>query len=129
MTDVIDVLTGSESVIVKTESSSHEFERDGYELKSNRSDIPIEVLEAVNEEGFEVRSDFPKEVTLYAHDEPTPHVKDEVARDLSVEEGNELAARIANITYEVSIDVKVYEDGSYEVTHVFGKELEEPYSA
>lgn len=128
MTEVDDVLIGDKTVLVKTDENTYEFDRDGEQVKSNRSDLPMSVLESLQEEGFEVESDFPQEIQVYAHDEPTPYERKEVAEDLGLEEDSELASQIAHLTYEVDFTVEVHADGTWEVTHVFGHELKEPYS-
>lgn len=129
MTEIEDVLTGDKTVLVKTKrGDSFEFDKDGDKIEANRVDIPDEVIDAVETRGFEIDSNFPKTVEIYAHDDPTPHKRREIARDLGVEENSDLADTIAGLTYEIELTVNAYEDGSFEVTHVFGKELVEPYS-
>lgn len=103
-------------MIVKREDDSFEFEKesDGT-LTSDYEEVPVEVIEAVEEKGFGVESLFPKNITVYAHDEATPHDRHRIAEELGREKTHEIGEIVGGITYEVEFTVKVYADNSYEV--------------
>ena len=128
MVDVIDTLVGNNSVIVKTEDESFEFGKEHDRVFSTYEELPNEVSETLQSRGFTIEPNFQSNITIYAHDEPTQYDKQEIAEDLGVKEDHSLAQDISYITSEIPIGVEVEEDGSWKVTHVYGKELKEPYS-
>lgn len=129
MVTVEDVLVGDNSVVVKTDELLFEFEKLGSSSVSPESpEVPDEVKSALQDNGFEITTQFPRTVTLYAHDEPTPHQKQEVANELGMSETSDLVRAICSVKDEIELTVQINKNGEWEVTHAFGSELKEPHS-
>lgn len=125
---VEDVLIGSSNVIVKTNEENYEFFKSDSEVHAIKDELPDEVVESLEEEGFTIVSPFPKTVNHYVHDEGTPHDINQIAEELGIDPENPMAKEIANIGYEIELTIRVNGQGDWEVTHVLGQELKEPYS-
>lgn len=127
---VDDVLVYEDKVVVKTELGDYEFDREEDDKDNvsprDEEDVPDAVTTALDKRGFSISPEFPNEVTVYAHDEATPYDRKEIANDLGVEEGHDLAERIAGLTYEISLTVKAKDEETAVVTHYDGHELKEP---
>lgn len=126
-----DVLIGTHSVTVKREGreSDIEFEKVDEETILGLPEIYDDsVVTALREEGFEFESQFPLEFNYYIHDEAEPYDCKQVSEELGLSEDSELVRRIANIGYEIEVTIRVSDQHTYEITHVFGQKLETPKS-
>lgn len=128
---VTDVLIGSDMITVKREGRENdvEFEKEDDETILGIPDVyDEEVVEAVNEAGFDFKSQFPLEFNYYVNDESVPSEYRLVADEIGLPEDDETVQRIANIGYEIELTIRVEDRHTWKVTHVFGHELKEPKS-
>jgi len=128
---VKDVLIGSETILVKREGREEnvEFEKaDDSQILGSPDVHDDEVVTAIREAGFDFKSQFPVEFNYYLHDDSEPYDYREVAEEIGLDEDSTTVQRIAGVGYEVELTVRVTSEDDWEITHVFGHELKEPYS-
>lgn len=126
---VRDVLIGESSVIVETSDQSYKLEKiDETTVEGNTNQLTTVVVDALESRGMTIESNYPQTIEVFAHDEPEPFSYTQVADKLNLDEDSSLAREIAGITTEIDLTIKVYEDNTWEVTHVFGNKLETPHS-
>lgn len=129
---VEDVLVGNDTVLVKrADQSNLEFERIGENCVSGDEDaIETEVVDAITDAGFEFETVYPFEVDLYFHDEAEPSSRRIVAEKMPTqfESDDEIVRTLAGLGYEISMTAKVTGPNSWEVTHIMGHELKEPFN-
>lgn len=122
--EVKDVLVGESKVIVETTNDSFEYERKGDEVKGNIN-MSDNVVKAIESRGLDVTTgSYPKTVTRYVHDEASPHDYREVAEELNLPEDDNLVRKIADVGYEIKLEIEVTEDGKAYVKAVDGVDLE-----
>lgn len=128
--DIEDVLIGSSKVLVETTEDNYEFERtsDGSVRvdETITPNIVIEALKVNNEITVVFESRFPKEITIYAHDEPTRRDIQNIADKLEMDDDNDFVEQIGYQTYEIPIQVEVRGESSAVITHVYEEELVNP---
>lgn len=123
--EVTEILVGGSKVRVETQNSgNYEYKREGSEVHVgiNPND---EIVEAIEERSFSVVKEESRTIKRYIHDEASARDYREISDDLDREESDDLVRRIADVGYEVEIEIEVTSDGSAYVTHVFGIELTE----
>lgn len=119
-----DILIGDSKIRVETEDDCYEYERDGDFVDVNIR-TPEKIVEEIEKRGFTVVCDSPKSIKRYIHDEPTPYEYEEVAEKLGLNKQDDIVEKIANVGYEIELEIEVTEDGEAYMTHVDGIELKE----
>lgn len=128
---VNDVLIGDESVLVKRDGrdADVEFEKDDKNtVLGTPESYDEEVVNAVTEKGFTFKSQFPTEITHYVNDDGTRDDYRRIADKLNLDDEDDLVRQIAGVGYEIELTIRVNSPTDWEVTHVFGHKLEEPFS-
>lgn len=126
--EIVDVLIGEQSVIVKQENGDNlEFDRDsdGF-VTTPRNQIPDQIVDEFKTRSIPMTSEFPKQETLYAHDERA-YTTSEVAEAFEMDENMPVFESVAGLTYEIPFTVVIEDRDTWKITHAFGKKLEEPY--
>jgi len=124
-----DVLVGEKTILVKREKEDIELKKHGENtINSSTDHLPEPVVNRLQSDGFSFVSPFPMELDVYVHDEATRGDKRDIADQIGLDEETEIVREIANIGYEIPITVHISDESTWEVTKVFGKKLEEPYS-
>lgn len=127
--NIQDVLIGENSVIIKQEKENVELEKiDDSTVKGDIEHLEDSVVSALKEKGFTFESRFPIDITIYVNDSATSYDKERVAEKIGLNKGNTTVEKVANIGYEIPITVQFKDADTWEVTEVFGKPLEEPFS-
>lgn len=123
-TTIEHFLVGDDKILVETNNDEYEFEHQNNKVQADVDEVPDEIIVEANERGFFFESIYPKETTIYAHDEATERDIDKVKDELDISD-DKTARNIANTTYEIPIKVKLYED-RWEITEIKNKELQNP---
>lgn len=127
-----DTLIGETTVLVRREREPDiEFERIGENrVSGDEESLDDEVIDAVRDNGFEFKTVYPFEVELYFHDEAEPDGRRIVADKMPAqfESDDDLVRELAGLGYEIQMTARVTSETDWEITHILGHELKEPYT-
>lgn len=128
--EVVDTLIGTNTVIVQCDNGqSFSFNRKSEDkLEVDKSKTPDVVWKDLEDQGFvlESQTDYPITIKRYAHDEATGRDYEEIAEELNLDEDSDIVKSIAGLTYEISFTIRVIDENTCEVTHIYDQKLEEP---